>query len=65
VHPTLPVRETVYLGRLIAASTRRIGMPVSSAISSLLGSRFSWRWSRRQHSFTRELASAMCDCGTA
>jgi hypothetical protein len=41
VHPTLLVKETVYLGRLIAASTRRIGMPVSSAISSLLGSRFS------------------------
>lgn len=60
VHPTLLVRETVYFGRLIAASTRLSGMPVSDAISSLVGSLFSCRRSRRRHSFTRELASAMC-----
>jgi hypothetical protein len=65
VHSILLVRETVYLGRLNAASTRLIVMPMSYAISSLVGSFFSsWR-SSHCHSFTQELASTMCACKTA
>lgn len=53
VEPILLSRDTLYFGRFTAASTRLIGIPVSTAISSLVGRLLSLRRSRFVHSFTR------------